>query len=261
MSGLWSLIDQSFGICLQYLIFALLQNRTGRNELNRNFKQYRNFVLFPFSLLISGSDVEDDGDFENVLDQSVNDGDYGTQDEPQQNDQNVYLSNSERRCLNGQISDISQSLNIPNSESSNHLVGSHIGLNLSISKISTDSKSDTNSLSDGHLNSDSIGLRDDQRDQLSDSCLSPAGQDSQIPDQNPGSNCSSQEINDTNNNKDEEGNGKSGNKRRGPRTTIKAKQLEILKASFNATPKPTRHIREQLAAETGLNMRVIQVNN
>ena len=50
-----------------------------------------------------------------------------------------------------------------------------------------------------------------------------------------------------------------GSKRRGPRTTIKAKQLEVLKAAFNATPKPTRHIREQLAAETGLNMRVIQV--
>lgn len=50
-----------------------------------------------------------------------------------------------------------------------------------------------------------------------------------------------------------------GSKRRGPRTTIKAKQLEILKAAFNATPKPTRHIREQLASETGLNMRVIQV--
>ncbi|KAM7399857.1 hypothetical protein PAMP_019098 [Pampus punctatissimus] len=49
-----------------------------------------------------------------------------------------------------------------------------------------------------------------------------------------------------------------GGKRRGPRTTIKAKQLETLKAAFAATPKPTRHIREQLAQETGLNMRVIQ---
>ena len=50
-----------------------------------------------------------------------------------------------------------------------------------------------------------------------------------------------------------------GGKRRGPRTTIKAKQLEILKTAFNQTPKPTRHIREQLAKETGLSMRVIQV--
>jgi len=49
-------------------------------------------------------------------------------------------------------------------------------------------------------------------------------------------------------------------KRRGPRTTIKAKQLEMLKSAFAATPKPTRHIREQLAQETGLNMRVIQVD-
>ena len=50
-----------------------------------------------------------------------------------------------------------------------------------------------------------------------------------------------------------------GAKRRGPRTTIKAKQLDMLKSAFAATPKPTRHIREQLAQETGLNMRVIQV--
>lgn len=54
--------------------------------------------------------------------------------------------------------------------------------------------------------------------------------------------------------------GGSGSKRRGPRTTIKAKQLEILKTAFNQTPKPTRHIREQLAKETGLPMRVIQVS-
>ena len=45
------------------------------------------------------------------------------------------------------------------------------------------------------------------------------------------------------------------------RTTIKAKQLETLKAAFAATPKPTRHVREQLAQETGLNMRVIQVGS
>lgn len=54
--------------------------------------------------------------------------------------------------------------------------------------------------------------------------------------------------------------GAAGAKRRGPRTTIKAKQLETLKSAFAATPKPTRHIREQLAQETGLNMRVIQVS-
>ncbi len=53
--------------------------------------------------------------------------------------------------------------------------------------------------------------------------------------------------------------GTGANKRRGPRTTIKAKQLEVLKTAFSQTPKPTRHIREQLAKETGLPMRVIQV--
>lgn len=55
----------------------------------------------------------------------------------------------------------------------------------------------------------------------------------------------------------DDGNG--GNKRRGPRTTIKAKQLELLKSTFAQTPKPSRHIREQLAKETELPMRVIQV--
>ena len=61
--------------------------------------------------------------------------------------------------------------------------------------------------------------------------------------------------------KDGEKEGPVGTKRRGPRTTIKAKQLETLKAAFAATPKPTRHIREQLAQETALNMRVIQVSS
>eukprot|EP00794_Sanderia_malayensis_P014051 gene14051-15512_t len=55
---------------------------------------------------------------------------------------------------------------------------------------------------------------------------------------------------------DEEG---MNGKRRGPRTTIKAKQLETLRSAFATTPKPSRHIREKLAQETGLNMRVIQV--
>ena len=39
-----------------------------------------------------------------------------------------------------------------------------------------------------------------------------------------------------------------------------AKQLDILKAAFLAAPKPTRHMREKLSQETGLSMRVIQVN-
>lgn len=56
------------------------------------------------------------------------------------------------------------------------------------------------------------------------------------------------------------GGGGGGAKRRGPRTTIKAKQLDTLKAAFAATPKPTRHVRESLAQETGLSMRVIQVS-
>ena len=51
----------------------------------------------------------------------------------------------------------------------------------------------------------------------------------------------------------------SNSKKRGPRTTIKPKQLERLKLAFAKAEKPTRHDREQLAKETGLPMRVIQV--
>ncbi|KPP59483.1 LIM/homeobox protein Lhx5-like [Scleropages formosus] len=65
---------------------------------------------------------------------------------------------------------------------------------------------------------------------------------------------SDKEINDTENEYQN-----SCTKRRGPRTTIKAKQLEMLKAAYASTPKPSRHVREQLAQKTGLNMRVIQV--
>ena len=67
----------------------------------------------------------------------------------------------------------------------------------------------------------------------------------------------SEDKNTTSNGSDDE-DGTNG-KRRGPRTTIKAKQLETLKSAFATTPKPSRHIREKLAQETGLNMRVIQV--
>lgn len=46
-----------------------------------------------------------------------------------------------------------------------------------------------------------------------------------------------------------------------PRTTITAKQLETLKIAYNNSPKPARHIREQLSHDTGLDMRVVQVSN
>lgn len=44
-----------------------------------------------------------------------------------------------------------------------------------------------------------------------------------------------------------------------PRTTITAKQLETLKVAYNNSPKPARHVREQLSQDTGLDMRVVQV--
>ena len=44
-----------------------------------------------------------------------------------------------------------------------------------------------------------------------------------------------------------------------PRTTITTKQLEALNAVYQQSPKPTRHVRELLSAETGLDIRVVQV--
>lgn len=46
-----------------------------------------------------------------------------------------------------------------------------------------------------------------------------------------------------------------------PRTTITAKQLETLKSAYKNSPKPARHVREQLSSETGLDMRVVQVSS
>lgn len=46
-----------------------------------------------------------------------------------------------------------------------------------------------------------------------------------------------------------------------PRTTITAKQLETLKSAYKNSPKPARHVREQLSSETGLDMRVVQVRH
>ena len=51
--------------------------------------------------------------------------------------------------------------------------------------------------------------------------------------------------------------GSDGNKR--PRTTITTRQMEVLKEAYKNSPKPARHVREQLAQDTGLDMRVVQV--
>ncbi|PAV65446.1 hypothetical protein WR25_12536 [Diploscapter pachys] len=49
------------------------------------------------------------------------------------------------------------------------------------------------------------------------------------------------------------------NSNKRPRTTISAKSLEILKQAYQASSKPARHVREALARETNLDMRVVQV--
>nr|CAD37944.1 homeobox protein LHX [Suberites domuncula] len=51
---------------------------------------------------------------------------------------------------------------------------------------------------------------------------------------------------------------KDGNQKR-PRTTITSKQLDTLKAAYTVSSKPSRAVREQLANETGLEVRVVQV--
>ncbi|QQP42050.1 LIM/homeobox protein Lhx3_ putative, partial [Caligus rogercresseyi] len=58
--------------------------------------------------------------------------------------------------------------------------------------------------------------------------------------------------------KDLDENGKE-NKRRGPRTTIKAKQFEVLKTVFSQTPKPTRTHEGTACKGNRASMRVIQV--
>ena len=180
--------------------------------------------------LFAGSDIEDEGDFEHVLENQDN------------------LSDRDFSLDSDHMDTKPQLLqNLPNNHNENPLLNNHHPM-MTKSDLTNSPGSPGN-------------IKDESLDQLSDSCPSPRSPDSQImANINPGSNCSSMDTNDNNNNKDGVENAKAGSKRRGPRTTIKAKQLEVLKASFNATPKPTRHIREQLAQETGLNMRVIQVS-
>jgi len=44
-----------------------------------------------------------------------------------------------------------------------------------------------------------------------------------------------------------------------PRTTISGDQLDALKRAYVASVKPARQVRQRLSAETGLDMRVVQV--
>ncbi|XP_014808704.1 PREDICTED: LIM/homeobox protein Lhx1 [Calidris pugnax] len=71
----------------------------------------------------------------------------------------------------------------------------------------------------------------------SDPSLSP---DSQDPSQDDAKDSESANVSDKETGSNENDDQNLGAKRRGPRTTIKAKQLETLKAAFAATPKPTR---------------------
>lgn len=52
--------------------------------------------------------------------------------------------------------------------------------------------------------------------------------------------------------------GRRGPKR--PRTILNTQQRRAFKASFEVSPKPCRKVRENLAKETGLSLRIVQVN-
>lgn len=52
--------------------------------------------------------------------------------------------------------------------------------------------------------------------------------------------------------------GRRGPKR--PRTILNTQQRRAFKASFDVSPKPCRKVRENLAKETGLSLRIVQVN-
>lgn len=53
--------------------------------------------------------------------------------------------------------------------------------------------------------------------------------------------------------------GRRGPKR--PRTILNTQQRRAFKASFDISPKPCRKVRENLARETGLSLRIVQVSN
>ena len=45
-----------------------------------------------------------------------------------------------------------------------------------------------------------------------------------------------------------------------PRTSITSSQVDLLKTAYNRSSKPSRQTREQLAQDTSLDMRVVQVS-
>ena len=49
------------------------------------------------------------------------------------------------------------------------------------------------------------------------------------------------------------------NKKGKTRTSINARQLEILQATYEKETRPSRPMREEIAAQTGLSAKVIQV--
>uniref|UniRef100_A0AAJ7WK14 LIM homeobox transcription factor 1-alpha-like n=1 Tax=Petromyzon marinus TaxID=7757 RepID=A0AAJ7WK14_PETMA len=55
------------------------------------------------------------------------------------------------------------------------------------------------------------------------------------------------------------GGGGGGKRLKRPRTILTPQQRRAFKASFEMSSKPSRKVREMLAAETGLNVRVVQV--
>ncbi|XP_012946044.1 LIM/homeobox protein Lhx5, partial [Aplysia californica] len=173
----------------------------------------------------AGSDVEDDGDMDSGIDTQCNisDKDFPLDGESSPHDSKESILGSIPHALSAGGNNNNNNNNNANNNNNNNNNNSFLNVN--------GNANSNNSLSNNSL-SNHLGAS------LGGAPLGCAGLTSHGAGNGPGALV--------------------GAKRRGPRTTIKAKQLETLKAAFAATPKPTRHIREQLAQETGLNMRVIQ---
>ena len=93
-------------------------------------------------------------------------------------------------------------------------------------------------------------------ERLSDECESDKKDESHLPnrDLTEGLSEEEQEMN-----KEVIDDPKKNGRKRGPKTTIKPHQLELLKNVFDQNPKPTPKVFEELSKDTGLSKRVIQV--
>ncbi|XP_039269615.2 LIM homeobox transcription factor 1-alpha-like isoform X1 [Styela clava] len=115
--------------------------------------------------------------------------------------------------------------------------------------------SNNTTLSTSSSNCDVIDLMTSPRSHQS-SVMSPKSDDMGDDD----SDDDDKEMTSQNNDKDDKDDDDCGDKRaKRPRTILNAVQRRAFKAAFEMSPKPCRKVREALASETGLTVRVVQV--